>query len=352
MLYNDYDNIVIYNKYVVKAPRGHGVIDRIQLAIYNIEGNKMFTIAFRDGTHSEKECEGVPVFNEEYLRDPYRQINIRSKIGQTFMDFVSISGDIRNSGHPYLALDEDTAENITADSWFLVQLRKFLDLGIENEAFFTVPSLMYFLHISGLQIPAFYHELIYKKGKENTRLEDLVPATEGMDHFEHSMRAFLAYGNKVFQDPLMTYDCETIEDACIASLHFLITHKFHIRKCKNCGRYFVAYLRSDTEYCDRQSPYNANKTCKEDGPKRTFDASVNADTVKKTLQKVDIARRMRVSRHPDDEDIRKEYAAWQKAMRRMRNQYKNGAISADRYVAWLEKHKAYTEDWDYEEYFT
>ena len=312
----------------------------------------MFTIAFRDGTHSEKECEGVPVFNEEYLRDSYKQIYIRSKIGQTFMDFVSISGEIRSSGHPYLALDEDTAENITADSWFLVQLRKFLDLGIENEAFFTVPSLMYFLHISGLQIPAFYHELIYKKGKENISLEKLVPAVEGMDHFEHSMRAFLAYGNKVFQDPLMTYDCETIEDACIASLHFLITHKFHIRKCKNCGRYFVAYLRSDTEYCDRQSPYNANKTCKEDGPKRTFDASVNADTVKKTLQKVDIARRMRVSRHPDDEDIRKEYAAWQKAMRRMRNQYKNGAISADRYVAWLEKHKAYTEDWDYEEYFT
>ena len=57
----------------------------------------MFTIAFRDGTHSEKECEGVAVFNEEYLRDPYKQIYIRSKIGQTFMDFVSLSGDIRNS---------------------------------------------------------------------------------------------------------------------------------------------------------------------------------------------------------------------------------------------------------------
>ena len=307
----------------------------------------MFTIAFRDGTHSEKECEGVPVFNEEYLRDSYKQIYIRSKIGQTFMDFVSISGEIRSSGHPYLALDEDTAENITADSWFLVQLRKFLDLGIENEAFFTVPSLMYFLHISGLQIPAFYHELIYKKGKENISLEKLVPAVEGMDHFEHSMRAFLAYGNKVFQDPLMTYDCETIEDACIASLHFLITHKFHIRKCKNCGRYFVAYLRSDTEYCDRQSPYNANKTCKEDGPKRTFEASVDGDVVRKRLKQIETARRMRKSRNKGDRDIEKEFLEWKHAMDWKRKEYESGGISPEQFLTWLEAHKAYTEDWNY-----
>jgi len=166
------------------------------------------------------------------------------------------------------------------------------------------------------------------------------------------MRAYLSAGEKVFQYPLMTYQCETIEDICIASLHFLITHKFHIRKCKNCSRYFVAYNRSDTEYCDRQSPYGADKTCKEDGPGRTYRDAMNVDQVKKIFYQIDSARRMRVSRHPDDEDIRKEYAAWQKAMRRMRNQYKNGAISADRYVAWLEKHKAYTEDWDYEKHFT
>ena len=146
------------------------------------------------------------------------------------------------------------------------------------------------------------------------------------------------------QYPLMTYQCETIEDVCIASLHFLITHKFHIRKCKNCSRYFVAYDRSDTEYCDRQSPYGADKTCKEDGPGRTYRDAMKVDQVKKIFHQIDSARRMRVSRHPDDEDVRKEYAAWQKAMRHMRDQYKNGAISADRYIAWLEKHKVYTED--------
>ena len=308
----------------------------------------MFTIAFRDGTRSEKDCVGTALYNEEYLRDPYQQIHIQAQIGETFLDFVSLSGDISSSGHPYLAIAGDMAEGINADSWFLVQLRKFLDLGIENEAFFTVPSLMYFLHITGLQVPAFRHELSYKRGFEDVAVEDLIPENEDMDHFEHSMRAFLSAGERVFQYPLMSYECETIEDACIASLHFLITHKFHIRKCKNCGRYFVAYLRSDTEYCDRQSPYNASKTCKQDGPSRAYRDAMGTDEVKKVFHKIDSARRMRVSRNPDDEDILDEYEAWRDAMKKMRKKYKSGAITAAQFIEWLEENKSYDEDWYYE----
>lgn len=308
----------------------------------------MFTIAFRDGTRSEKECVGTALYNEEYLRDPYQRIYIQAQIGETFLDFVSLSGDIENSGHPYLTIAGDMAEGISADSWFLVQLRKFLGLGIENEAFFTVPSLMYFLHITGLQIPAFRHELSYKRGFEDIAVEDLIPESEDMDHFEHSMRAFLSAGERVFQYPLMSYECETIEDACIASLHFLITHKFHIRKCKNCGRYFVAYYRSDTEYCDRQSPYNASKTCKQDGPSRAYRDAMGTDEVKKVFHKIDSARRMRVSRNPDNKDILDEYEAWRDAMKKMRKKYKSGAITPAQFVEWLEENKSYDEDWDYE----
>lgn len=43
--------------------------------------------------------------------------------------------------------------------------------------------------------------------------------------------------------------CETIEDACIASVHYLITNHYNIRKCNNCGRYSVAYLRSSGTGC-------------------------------------------------------------------------------------------------------
>lgn len=278
-------------------------------------------------------------------------MNLKAQIGQTFMDFISITGDLANSGHSYIALADDK-DSVSENPWFFRQLRQFLDLGIDNEAFFSISCLMYFLELTGLQIPPVRHELVRKQGHEDDCLEDYIEEQEGMDHFEHSMRAYLAAGAEIYDAPQIVYQCETIEDACIASLHFLITNNYNIRKCKNCGKYFVAYLRSDAEYCTRMSPYNQKKTCREDGPKRTFEANVNADAVKKRLHQIESARRMRIHRIRGNWDIEHEFKEWQTAMNRWRNKYQSGSISSEQFLAWLEEHKAYTEDWDYEENYT
>ena len=307
----------------------------------------MFTIAFRNGQGPE----AATAYSEEYLQDSYKNMNLKAQVGQTFMDFISITGNIAGSGHPYIALTNDV-DSISENPWFFQQLRQFLDLGIDNEAFFSIPCLMYFLEVTGLQIPPIRHELVRKQGHEDDCLEELIEAEEDMDHFEHSMRAYLAAGTEVYDTPLTVYQCESIEDVCIASLHFLITNNYNIRKCKNCGRYFVAYLRSDAEYCTRVSPYNKKKTCREDGPKRTYGASVNGDIVKKRLQQIESARRMRKHRNPDNWDIQHEFKEWQIAMNRWRNKYQSGSISSEQFLAWLEDHKTYTEDWDYEENYS
>ena len=304
----------------------------------------MFTIAFRNGQVPE----AGTVYNEEYLQDSYKNMNLKAQVGQTLMDFISITENIAGSGHPYMALADDV-DSISENPWFFRQLRQFLDLGIDNEAFFSMPCLMYFLELTGLQIPPIRHELVRKQGHEDDCLEGLIEAEEDMDHFEHSMRAYLAAGTEIYDTPLTVYQCESIEDVCIASLHFLITNNYNIRKCKNCGRYFVAYLRSDAEYCTRVSPYNKKKTCREDGPKRTYGASVNGDIVKKRLQQIESARRMRKHRNPDNWDIQTEFDEWHTAMVRWRREYQSGSISAEQFLVWLEEHKAYSEDWDYEE---
>lgn len=304
----------------------------------------MFTIAFRDESDVDQIWTGCPVLNEEYLCSTYKEINICAKIGQSFMDFVSITGDIFSSGHPYIALAGEAADNISENSWFLDRLRRFLDLGIENETFFTLQSFMYFLHLTGMQVPAFHHELVYQPGHEDDCIEDLLPENEEMDHFERSMRAYVSAGSQILTQPLMVYDCNTIEDACIASLHFLIVHQFHIRKCKNCGKYFIAYYRSDTEYCDRISPYKAQRTCKEDGRLRTYAASVDGDVVKKTLKKIESARRMRVWRNPGNWDMDREFQEWKDSMNEQRQAYKSGSITAEQFLAWLEEHKSYASE--------
>lgn len=308
----------------------------------------MFTIAFRSGTSNGQAPGGAIVYNEEYLQNSYKNMNLKAQVGETFMDFISLSENIADSRHPYIAFADDT-DSISENPWFFRQLRQFLDLGIDNESFFSMPCLMYFLELTGLQIPPIHHELVRKPGHEDDCLEDCIEAREDMDHFEHSMRAYLAAGTEIYDTPLTVYRCNSIEDVCIASLHFLIINQYNIRKCKNCGRYFVAYLRSDAEYCTRVSPYNKKKTCREDGPKRTFEASINADVVKKTLKQIESARRMRKHRNPDNWDIQTEFDEWHTAMVRWRKNYQSGGISAEQFLAWLEEHRSYTEDWDYEE---
>ena len=111
----------------------------------------------------------------------------------------------------------------------------------------------------------------------------------------------------------------------------------------------MAYFRSDAEYCTRTNPYNQKKTCREDGPKRTYGASLIEDMVRKRLQQVESARRMRKHRNPDNWDIEREFDEWQSAMKRWRDKYQSGSISAEQFLAWLEDNKTYNEDWDYEE---
>lgn len=308
----------------------------------------MFTIAFRNGPREERSPESGSTYNEEYIYDPYKHMNLKARVGETFMDFISITGSLADCNHPYIMVADDS-ERISDNPWFFNQLRQFLDLGIDNDAFFSIPCLMYFLELTGLQIPAIHYELVRKPGHEEDCLEDRIEETEGMDCFEHSMRAYLAAGAEIYEAPLTVYHCESIEDACIASLHFLITHQYNIRKCKNCGKYFVAYLRSDAEYCTRTSPHNKKKTCREDGPRRTFGAAVNGDEIRKRLHQIETARRMKKSRNPDDWDIEQEFAEWKTAMHRWREEYRSGNISAAQFLQWLEDHRAYTEDWDYEE---
>ena len=87
----------------------------------------MFTIAFRNGTNGAQAAGVESVYNEEYLQAPYKNINLQAQIGQTFMDFISITGNLADSNHPYIQL-ADGVESISDNPWFLNQLRRFLDL--------------------------------------------------------------------------------------------------------------------------------------------------------------------------------------------------------------------------------
>lgn len=65
-----------------------------------------------------------------------------------------------------------------------------------------------------------------------------------------------------------------------------------VKKCTNCGKYFVPLRRSDTIYCDRSSPFNLSRTCKEDGSHRTFEGKLKTDSAEKLRRSTYEAKKM------------------------------------------------------------
>ena len=296
-----------------------------------------FTMSFRTGKDGEPVFGERPLFREEFLKKTYDgRLNISAQLGETFTDFISMEGNIANSNHPFIQAAGDTCEGITSDSYFLVQLKEYVDLGIENKSFFEEFCFMFFLESQGLSLPAMHYTLVMKEGQEDKCVEDFIEENEDISPLERMMRGFVAAKNEIYDVPLTTYECETVEDACIASLHFLITHNCNLLKCQNCGKYFISE-RSDTKYCDRVSPFNTKATCKIDGAQRTHRKLSNEDELKKKI----ITTRNRLStrsrRNIEDAKVNEDYENFKNALPIKKKEFKSGVITEEQFIEWLDK---------------
>lgn len=289
----------------------------------------MFTIAFGDKYASGE-------YRTEWIRDPYKpDVRFTAPIGKSFTDFISIEW----KGHPYLLCDPDTAENITEDSRFLVEVRQYVELGIENPEFFSDECLAFFLDLLGMNLPSVGLRMVRKPGHEDDTPEEAAP--EGMTPFERAMYGFLERGDSIYDEPVVEFTCETVEDACVASLYFLLSHNIRIRKCRNCGRYFIPQYRTDTIYCDRMSLLRPDRTCRQEGAMRSYQSRLSEDALKKQIRNTTTARRMRVTRNPENTAMAAELASWLDQLRKHRAQYKRGDLSEEEFMAWLDETKRY-----------
>jgi len=80
------------------------------------------------------------------------------------------------------------------------------------------------------------------------------------------------------------YKCSVI-DVCYIEIVKMITLGISVRKCHNCGKYFVMAGRTDTEYCDRIAHGYSDKTCKDVGPLKNYAERINSNPLLLAYQK-------------------------------------------------------------------
>lgn len=108
-----------------------------------------------------------------------------------------------------------------------------------------------------------------------------------------------------------------------------------IRKCQNCGKYFIPAKRIDTLYCDNPSPNAPEMTCKEYGTRRLWYEKQKEDELATLSRKIASAKQMLAKRNPDIPGYAAAYSYFKEQRLIWKKAVKDGEKSRDEYREWL-----------------
>ncbi len=135
------------------------------------------------------------------------------------------------------------------------------------------------------------------------------------------------YEYSIMADSLIEFIC-----SCI---YYILSHDITIKRCENCNKFFVAYNRSDTLYCDRQSPQEKNWTCKEYSSKRGWYEKQKGNEVAKLYRNIYQKKQMYLRRHPELEIYKTNFENFKIASKEWKKKVKNGIATENEYLQWL-----------------
>ena len=123
-----------------------------------------------------------------------------------------------------------------------------------------------------------------------------------------------------------------------------IDKKITIKKCKNCNNFFIPESRTDEVYCNRISPQNPNKTCKEYGAKKTYRDEIKSTPIKYEHNKTSQFYRMRINRSKtpkEKEKYQKKFDIYKKNYQKKKQKYQSHRLEELAFVEWIRNQKEF-----------
>ena len=119
----------------------------------------------------------------------------------------------------------------------------------------------------------------------------------------------------------------------ITLFKFVEENKYIIKKCKNCGKYFITD-NPRVSYCDNL--FKGSQTCKDIGNQIAQRIKQDNDKVYGKYRKIYAKKAMLVKRNHDIEVYKKDYANWKKEAKKFMNEIRNETKSYDEFDKWLD----------------
>lgn len=130
------------------------------------------------------------------------------------------------------------------------------------------------------------------------------------------------------------YLCKNIIPTFVIELLELTTiENIEIKKCKNCGKFFVPENRSDELYCS--NIFENGKTCKEVGPFKVKQKLMEENNDLKVYRNVYQKLLLRTRRNPMNDEYEKKFIEFKRKNAELKEKISNGKLTQEEYMKWL-----------------
>lgn len=131
-----------------------------------------------------------------------------------------------------------------------------------------------------------------------------------------------------------THKSNDLSSICYAVLEELVkTNNNPIKKCQNCGLYFIPTSRLDEIYCDY--PKDNVKTCREQGAILTYNKRLQEKSAYAEYRKTYQQKFVAVSKNKEDKQLKKDFDKWKKLAKEKINSLKHGELSEEEVYEWI-----------------
>lgn len=137
------------------------------------------------------------------------------------------------------------------------------------------------------------------------------------------------------------YELSTLEDLINCCIFEMANKEVSLKKCSNCGKYFVPTNRSDTIYCDNQAPQDPSKTCKKYGAIKAYQNNLKKNESMSLYRTIYMSKQMLVKRSKEKEDnelLRINTESFEKfkiLSAQWKSDVKTGSKTEQEFIEWL-----------------
>lgn len=159
-----------------------------------------------------------------------------------------------------------------------------------------------------------------------------------LGHFSEKQLLDKFKDNVMLVSMIDTHQSNDLSAVCYAVLEELVQSPNNpIKKCQNCGMYFIPTSRLDEIYCDY--PKTKGKTCREQGAVQAYNERLKQNKALAEYRRLYQLKSMAVGRNKDNKQMKKDFDRWKKDAKDRVNKLKHGMLTEDEVYEWLISNK-------------